>query len=88
MAAGGAFAADADLCVAITGIAGPDGGTEDKPVGLVYIACFAKDKVTVERFQFKGSRAKIREQSVVCGLDLLRRSILCNYRKEKGKDKD
>lgn len=88
MAAGGAFAADADLCVAITGIAGPDGGTEDKPVGLVYIACFAKDKVTVKKFQFKGSRAKIREQSVVCGLDLLRRSILCNYRKEKGKDKD
>ncbi|MFR1833034.1 MAG: competence/damage-inducible protein A, partial [Lachnospiraceae bacterium] len=38
MAAGGAFAADADACIAVTGIAGPDGGSEEKPVGLVYIA--------------------------------------------------
>ena len=69
----------ADVCVATTGIAGPDGGTEEKPVGLVYISCYLKDKVTVERFQFKGNREKIREQTVVKALDLLRRSILKNY---------
>jgi len=79
MAAGGVFATDADICVAITGIAGPDGGTEEKPVGLVYIAAYMKGKVTVERCQFKGDREKIREQSVVKALDLLRRSILDNY---------
>lgn len=65
------FATDADVCVAVTGIAGPDGGTEEKPVGLVYIATYMKDSVTVEHYQFKGDRAKVREQSVVKALDLL-----------------
>lgn len=76
MATGGVFATDADVCIAITGIAGPDGGSEEKPVGLVYIACYLKDNVKVESYQFKGNREKIREQSVVKALDLLRRSIL------------
>lgn len=76
MATGGVFATDADVCVAINGLAGPDGGTEEKPVGLVYIACYLREKVRVERYQFKGNRNKIREQSVVKALDLLRRSIL------------
>ncbi len=80
MATGGVFATDADVCIAITGLAGPDGGTEEKPVGLVYIACYLKDRVRVEKYQFKGDRNKIREQSVVKALDLLRRSILDNYR--------
>lgn len=80
MATGGVFATDADVCIAITGLAGPDGGTDEKPVGLVYIACYLKDNVTVEKYQFKGNRNKIREQSVVKALDLLRRSILDNYR--------
>ena len=76
MAVGGAFATDSDLCVAITGLAGPDGGTEEKPVGLVYMACCMGDKVTVEKYQFKGNRNKIREQSVVKALDLVRRTVL------------
>ena len=80
MATGGVFATDADACVAVTGIAGPDGGTEEKPVGLVYIATYMKDAVSVECYQFKGNRAKVREQAVVKALDLLRRSILENYR--------
>lgn len=80
MATGGVFATDSDACVAVTGLAGPDGGTEEKPVGLVYIATYMKDKVSVEKYQFKGNRDKIREQAVVKGLDLLRRSILDNYR--------
>lgn len=79
MAIGGVFAADCDACVAVTGIAGPDGGTEDKPVGLVYIATYMKEKVTVKKYQFKGDRAKVREMAVVRALDLLRRSILENY---------
>ena len=76
MAKGGVFATDADVCIAITGLAGPDGATPEKPVGLVYIACYMNDKVQVEEFRFKGNRQKVREQSVVQALDLLRRSIL------------
>lgn len=74
MAKGGIFATDADVCVAITGVAGPE--TEDnKPVGLVYIGCYAHDKVTVKEYQFKGDRQKIREQAVIKALDLVRRCI-------------
>lgn len=80
MALGGVFAADADACVAVTGIAGPDGGTDEKPVGLVFIACCIKDEVTVEECHFHGTRQEIREQSANAALDLLRRSILANYR--------
>ncbi|MCD8222992.1 MAG: competence/damage-inducible protein A [Clostridiales bacterium] len=79
MAIGGVFATESDACIAVTGIAGPGGATDDKPVGLVYIATYMKDKVNVEEYHFQGSRAKIREQSVVKALDLLRRSILENY---------
>jgi len=79
MAKGGVFASDSDICIAVTGIAGPDGGSEEKPVGLVYISAYMNDKVTVQEFRFKGNRAKIREQAVVKALDLLRRSILDQY---------
>lgn len=81
MAKGGVFATDSDVCVAITGIAGPDGGSDEKPVGLVYIACYINDKVTVKEFNFKGNRSKIREQSVVNALILLREAILDAYGK-------
>ncbi|MBQ7796188.1 MAG: nicotinamide-nucleotide amidohydrolase family protein [Lachnospiraceae bacterium] len=80
MALGGVLAADADACIAVTGIAGPDGGTEEKPVGLVYIGCCIKDEVTVKECHFHGTRLEIREQSANAALDLLRSSILNNYR--------
>ncbi len=80
MAVGGVFATDSDACVAVTGIAGPE-ADGDKPAGLVYISCYMNDKVRVEEFHFKGNRNKVREQAVVKALDLLRRSILDNYRK-------
>lgn len=80
MATGGVFETDADVCIAITGLAGPDGGSDEIPVGTVFIACYLKDKVSVEKYQFKGNRNKIREQAVVKALDLLRRSILINYK--------
>lgn len=80
MAIGGVFAADSDACIAVTGIAGPDGGTEEKPVGLVYIGCCIKDEVTVKECHFHGTRMEIREQSANAALDLLRSAILANYR--------
>jgi PncC family amidohydrolase len=50
-----------DVSIAVTGIAGPDGGTPEKPVGLVYIGCCVKDKVKVMKYQFTGDRAQIRD---------------------------
>ena len=76
MALGGVLAADADACVAVTGLAGPDGGTEEKPVGLVYVSCCMKDEVIVEECYFHGTRQEIREHAAVTALDLLRRMII------------
>lgn len=76
MVEGAAKAADTNTAIAITGIAGPDGGTPSKPVGLVYISCFVNGTVAVKECRFKGNRQKVREQSVTYALDLLRRNIL------------
>lgn len=76
MAKNGAFMTGADACVAITGIAGPDGGSDEKPVGLVYIGCSLKNKITVKEFHFQGNREKVREYAVVRALTLLRDCIL------------
>ena len=67
-----------DYAVAITGIAGPDGGTEEKPVGLVYIACGCKDNVIVKKCQFNGNREKVRQSSTATALTLLRGQLLKN----------
>lgn len=79
MAEGGAKAANADLCIAVTGIAGPDGGTEEKPVGLVYMSCYCRGTYYTEKNQYTGSRSKIREYSVASALTLLRRAILDHF---------
>lgn len=76
MAAGGAKAAGADICVSISGIAGPDGGTKEKPVGLVYICCYCKGKTYTERNIYTGNRSKVREYAVASALTLLRKAIL------------
>lgn len=76
MAEGAACAAKSDVAISVTGIAGPDGGTEEKPVGLVYIGCSVKGKVTVKKYQFSGSRSKIRESAVAAALTLLRKCVL------------
>lgn len=81
MAKGAALLHKADVAAAVTGIAGPDGGTEEKPVGLVYIACYVKGKVTVKKYCFSGNRGKVRESAVSAALALMRSSILEYYSK-------
>ena len=66
----------ADVAVSISGVAGPDGGTEEKPVGLVYIACGVCGVVTVQECHFSGNRKKIRDSAVAAALILMRRCIL------------
>jgi len=63
--------ANVDIGLATTGIAGPTGGTRDKPVGLVFIAIVAKDEVIVKRFQFSGDRLANKENTVLAALELL-----------------
>jgi len=60
-----------DVSVAITGIAGPEGGTVEKPVGLVFIAIASQLRVQVHRLHFLGGRDKVRQLSVVAALHLL-----------------
>lgn len=70
MARGAREAAGADISVISTGIAGPGGGTEEKPVGLVYLACCFGDETEVKRYIFSGDRQKIRKESVKAALAL------------------
>ena len=79
MARGTALLTKADVTVSITGIAGPDGGTEEKPVGLVYMGCHVCGTTQVKEFHFGGNRAKIRESAVSAALTLMRQCILEYY---------
>jgi len=76
MAAGAHAVNKADVVIATTGIAGPDGGTADKPVGLVYIACYICGTIAVKEFRFSGNRALIREKTVAAALGLMRECLL------------
>ena len=76
MARGAANSLSSDVAISITGIAGPDGGTEKKPVGLVYIGCYVKGKVQVQEYHFSGNRMKIREYATATALIQLRNCLL------------
>lgn len=76
MAVGVAQLLDTDLALSITGIAGPDGGTPDKPVGTVCFAIYYQGELFSETKRLRGGRQEVRERSVWQALDLLRRT--CN----------
>ncbi len=89
MAKGAAVITKADVTVSITGVAGPDGGSQQKPVGLVYIGCYVCGTTTVKKFQFSGNRTKIRQSSVSAALVLMRQCILEYFSQVTfGKDKE
>ena len=72
MADGALAHSRADIAVAVTGIAGPGGGSEEKPVGLVYIGAGRRgDPVTVERHVFPGNRGAVRRATTHRALELL-----------------
>lgn len=76
MSKGALKVSGADMAVSITGIAGPGGGTAEKPVGLVYISVCAKDIHKAYKFNLTGDRGMVRERSSMYALDLLRRAAL------------
>ncbi len=77
MAEGALGASRAEVAVSVTGIAGPDGGSPEKPVGLVHFACARRGKPTVAREERFGDigRAAVRLASVRVGLDLLEAAL-------------
>ncbi|MEN8258349.1 MAG: CinA family nicotinamide mononucleotide deamidase-related protein [Thermodesulfobacteriota bacterium] len=76
MAAGARLATGADIGLAITGIAGPDGGTEDKPVGTVCFGLATSQGGFQKTYHFSGKRAMVQAKAATMGLDLVRRFLL------------
>lgn len=76
MARGICRVSGSDCGLAVTGIAGPDGGTPTKPVGTVFVGCAVQGQVSAHHFHFAGSRASVKWQSAQMALDLLRRRLL------------
>ena len=77
MAEGAIAKSAADLAVAVTGVAGPGGGTADKPVGLVHLACAKRGGATLHREQHYGDlgRGGIRQATIRTALEMLAQQI-------------
>jgi nicotinamide-nucleotide amidase len=75
MAEGARRAFDCDVAISVTGIAGPTGGTADKPVGVCYWAVAHPGGTAVEHRVFRGDRNRIQQQAAYAALDLLRRTL-------------
>lgn len=76
MAVGARERAKTDFAISVTGVAGPGGGSEEKPVGLVYFGIADESGVEHRKFIFPGDRFLIRWRSSQAALDLLRRKLL------------
>lgn len=75
MAEGVAKTSGTDIGISTTGIAGPEGGSEDKPVGLVYLGLYYKGKAISKELNLNGKRNTIRNRATIALLDFLRREI-------------
>jgi nicotinamide-nucleotide amidase len=71
MASGALRHSQADFAVAVTGVAGPDGGSEEKPVGTVWIAVASAGVLMATRFLFDGDREAVREATLLSALEML-----------------
>ena len=76
MAEGGRHALGVDYCIAASGIAGPNGGTEDKPVGTVWIGIAGPESTSAQKFLFGDQRDRNIERTVLTALNLLRCEVL------------
>jgi len=76
MAEGAAKASGASIGLSITGIAGPGGGTLEKPIGLVHIGLYLNGKTLTETHKVSGSRNIVRKRSTILALDFLRRNLI------------
>lgn len=72
-----------DIALAVTGIAGPDGGSAEKPVGTIFMALASAHGTEVEHFTFSGDRASVRERTAYAALDWIRRVALKHKKREE-----
>ena len=79
MAKGARRVSKSDIAVSMTGIAGPTGGTKEKPVGLVWIALSSKNGEIAQKLNLKGSRKSIRKQTCKKVFELIDKEILEKY---------
>ena len=75
MAKGSIVNSHATIAISTTGIAGPGGGSDDKPVGLVWLALANKDRIITQQLNLTGDRQSIREQSITAAFQLIRQTI-------------
>lgn len=75
MARGIRAVSGADYALAITGIAGPGGGSADKPVGLIYIALAGEGAEQVKECRFNGTRAELRQQGALTALEMMLQAL-------------
>ena len=66
----------ADLGISVTGIAGPTGGSKEKPVGTVHIGLHQSGRTSDQRFRFSGTRGQVQEKTTHMALDMVRRAVL------------
>lgn len=78
MAVSAAKTAGTKAALSVTGVAGPDGGTKECPVGTVYIGCFLEGKIITEHHVFAGNRLEVRESAAKRALCLLEEMLLNN----------
>lgn len=76
MAEGIAKSTNTDIAISTTGIAGPGGRTDEKPIGLVYVGIFIKGDILIKKFNFSGSRERIRRKTTMNALNILRKEII------------
>lgn len=85
MCVGARKAAGADIAVSVTGIAGPGGGSPEKPVGLVYVGVASENICAVCRLNLNGDRETVREKTALCALDLAYKALKNELRVQKDK---
>ena len=71
MASGALRHSEAGFAIAVTGVAGPAGGSDEKPVGTVWIALASANEMVAKRYQFDGDRQAIREASLISAIEAL-----------------
>ena len=72
MCEGAVSKSGANVGISTTGIAGPSGGTKDKPVGTVFIGCTLNSETQIRKFRFSGNRDEIRRRAAMTALQMLR----------------